>query len=350
MTVNHLRGIVERVRELEHTPAKKGVLMHFPRKRWRLALMAVLAALAVSVTVAAPAFAAEPGESGTWNEEYVGNQQLEAQSTVSEARDGQGDLLQVWRGATNNAVWLSLNNENPYTLGTTATYVNPTVVPWGSNAFMVIHTGTDDNIYWTIVYDDGSWDGTWWSVPGQSTDNAVSATQMGAGSYNVLMMYQGLSNNNIYSTMYQSADGAGGWQPAEWVSSGTTFAAPGVAYNPVSGNVYAVVRGEDNQVWMNSIVNGQWGSWTGQGYDTYVQPTIAADGNGNMLVSVVDENSYVPYYRAYDQNGNASGGWSQDITGWQTVYSVFLSVVGAAIYAVFTGQNGYVYYKQAYYG
>lgn len=325
--------------------------MHFSRKRWRLALIAVLAALAVSVTYAAPAFAAEPGESGTWNEEYVGNQQLEAQGTMSEARDGQGDLLQVWRGETNNAVWLSFDNGNPYTLGTTATYVNPTVVPWGNSAFMVIHTGTDDNIYWTIVYDDGSWDGTWSSVPGQSTDNAVSATQMGAGSYNVLMMYQGVSNNNVYSTMYLTTPENTGWQNAQWVSGGTTFAAPGVAYNAASGNAYAVIRGEDNQVWMNSLVNGQWGSWTGQGFYTYVSPTIAADAqSGNMLVSAVNENSYVPYYQAYDQNENALGGWSQDITGWQTVYSVFLSVIGTAIYAIFTGQNGYVYYKQAYSG
>jgi hypothetical protein len=42
------------------------------------------------------------------------------------------------------------------------------------------------------------------------------------------------------------------------------------------------------------------------------------------------------------------GDWSQDITGWQTVNSVSLSVIGAVIYAIITGLNGYVYYKQAY--
>src|ERR1700719_4622706 len=122
--------------------------MHLPRKRWRLALMAVLAALAVSVAFAGPAFAAEPGESGTWNEEYVGSQPLAARGHMTEARNGQGDLLQVWRGETNNIVWLSFDNGQPFQFynpdGTsTATNVSPTVVPYGSNNFMVFHTGTD---------------------------------------------------------------------------------------------------------------------------------------------------------------------------------------------------------------
>ena len=280
--------------------------MHFPRKRLRLALIAVLAALGVSVTVAGPAFAAEQGESGSWNEEYVGNQQLEVRGHVTEARNA-GELVQVWRGETNNAVWMSIDNGNPFTLGTTATYVSPTIVPWGNN-FMVIHTGTDDNIYYTTLWvnSDGSpgWTGSWYQVPNQTTDAAVSAAQMGAGSANVIMMYQGTSNNNVYSTTYLG----GAWQPAQWVSGGTTFTGPGVTYNSVSATVFAVIRGEDNQVWMNSIVNGQWGSWTGQGFYTYNTPQIGVNAaTGNMLVSAVGEGNNIPNYRAYDRNGNNPG-------------------------------------------
>jgi hypothetical protein len=43
-------------------------------------------------------------------------------------------------------------------------------------------------------------------------------------------------------------------------------------------------------------------------------------------------------------------GWSQDITGWQTVRAVAISVLGYSIYAILTGLNGNVYYKQAYWG
>ena len=75
---------------------------------------------------------------------------------------------------------MSIDNGNPFTLGTTATYVSPTIVPWGSTGFMVIHTGTDDNIYYTTLWvnSDGSpgWTGAWYQVPNQTTDAAVSAS------------------------------------------------------------------------------------------------------------------------------------------------------------------------------
>jgi hypothetical protein len=337
---------------------KEGVRVHFPLKRWRLALSAAVAAIAVSVTFAAPAFAAEPGEADYWNNEMINNQsmQIASQGTLSEARNA-GNLLEVWRGETNNNVWMSLNNGNAFTFGTTATSFSPTVVPYGSNQFMVIHVGTDNNIYYTNVWvnGDGSagWNGSWNQVPDQTSSNAVSATQMGAGSSNILMMYRGTSNQNIYSTTYLgNIDGTIGWQPAEWVSEGTTFTAPGVAYNPVSGNVYAVVRGLDNQVWMNGLVNGQWGSWTVQGsLLTYAPPQIAANAQtGSMLVSAVGQSSNTPYYRAYTSYGAPRDYWSSDITGWQTVYAVGLALYGSMIYALFTGQNGLVYYKPAYNG
>ncbi|MDT5237729.1 MAG: hypothetical protein QOF47_3716 [Mycobacterium sp.] len=70
----------------------------FPWRRWRIPLIATLTALALSVAVPGPAVAAEPGEWGSWTVETVGNQQLEARGTMSEARNTQGQLLQVWRG------------------------------------------------------------------------------------------------------------------------------------------------------------------------------------------------------------------------------------------------------------
>ena len=326
--------------------------MHFPRRRWRLAFMAVLAALAVSVTVVGPAFAAEPGEDGSWSQEYVGGQPLRVNGHMTEARNA-GHLLQVWRGETNNNVWMSLDNGNPFTLGTTATYVSPTVVPFGPSSFMVLHTGTNGNMYYTYVYSNGGWANNWWAIPNQSTNNAVSAAQVGTsnGGTTILVLYRGNGNDNVYSTAYISD--AGGWQSAEIVAGGQTEAAPSVTYNAYSNQVFAVIRGEDNQIWMNSISNGQWGNWAGQGFYTYTPPIIRANGNtGHMLVSAIDENSYRPTYRAYTSNGvpMPGTGWSQDITGWQTVRAVAISVLGYSIYAILTGLDGNVYYKQAYWG
>lgn len=325
--------------------------MHFSWKRWRLALTAALAAIVLSVTFASQALAAEPGEWGSWTEEHVGSLTLAARGTLGEARSG-GNLLQVWRGATNNIVWLSFNSGNAFQLtnpdgSSTATTFSPTVVPYGTNSFMVFHTGTDGSIYYTQVNSDYTWSGEWTAVGfGQTTNMAVSVTQVGADSTSLYMVYHSASNDNVYGTYYDGYN----WGVARQIAGGSSPTAPSVVYNNQSG-LWIVVRGEDNQVWMansNDITGNNWGSWTEQGGTTFVQPTVAVSGAGPMVVSYVDDNSNVPNYRTYSSIGNAMGGWSQDITSWQTIYSVGLSVVGAAVYAILTGMNGNVYYKEAY--
>jgi hypothetical protein len=251
-------------------------------------------------------------------------------------------------------VWLSMNNGNAFQLtnpdGTsTATYFSPTVVPYGQNNWMVFHTGTDGRIYYTQVNPDYSWSGSWTNVPwGQSTNMGVSVAQVGAGSTALYMVYHSSSDDRVFGTYYNGYY----WGVGRQIAGGSSPVAPSVAFNSHSG-LFAVVRGEDNQVWMNYSYTGtgnNWGSWAQQGGYTYASPTIAASDNGQMLVSYVDENNYRPYYRTYGPSGNLTplGDWSQDVTGWQTVNSVSLSVIGAVIYAIITGLNGYVYYKQAY--
>jgi hypothetical protein len=326
--------------------------MHFSRRRWRIALIAMLTVLAVSVAFTGEAFAAEPGEADNWNVEHVGDQQLSARNTVSEARND-GNLLQVWRGETNNIVWLSFNGNDPFQLtnpgGTsTATYVSPTVVPYGTVSFMVFHTGTNGLIYYAQVNpESGTWANSWTAVPYQTSNDAVSVAQLGAGSEQLYMMYRATNNDEIWGTRW---DPLSGWTGTQTIAEGLSPSAPTVTYNPGSG-VWAVLRGEDNAVWMSySDNNGnQWGDWTPQGGYTTQTPTIAASAATNqMLVSYVDQ-TYRPNWRTYSVYGSATGGWSQDFTGWQTIYAVSLSVVGAVVFAILTGQDGYVYYKQVYY-
>lgn len=327
--------------------------MHFSWKRWRLALVAGLAAIAMSVAFGGKAFAAEPGEWGDWVEEHVGNQYLAARGTVSEARNN-GNLLQVWRGETNNIVWLSYNNGNPFQYtnpdgSSTQTYYSPTVVPYGTDSFMVFHTGTDGRIYYAQVNSDLSWPGSWTAVPwGQSTNMAVSVTQVGAGSTSLYMVYHSSNDDRVLGTYWNGW----GWTPGRTIPGVQTPAAPSVTYNSYTG-LWAVVRGEDNQVWMARSytgTGGNWGNWTGQSGNTWDSPTIAAGANGHMLVSYVDQNNYRTYFRTYDADGQPTSNWSQDVAGWQTIYSVGLSVIYNTIYAILTGLNGYVYYKEAYDG
>jgi hypothetical protein len=321
--------------------------MHFPRKR-RLALSAVLAAVAVSVTFAAPAFASEPGEWGSWTAETVNNHsmQVASQGTVNEARND-GNLLEVWRGATNNIVWMSLNNGDAFQIGTTETYVSPTVVPWGSDSFMVFHTGVDQNIYYTVVYGDGGYEGQWFAVPNQATNMPVSVTQMGPGSNNVYMVYRGVSSNQIWGTMFNSDDGE--WQDTQNIGGGQSNSAPSVAWNNLTGQLNVVVRGLDNQVWMIFGGTDNWSAWYNEGGYTIDTPNIAASPSGQtMFVDYLDPN-YNVYYRLYDEWGDTVGDWLQDTTGWQSHYPVALEAIGNAMVAVLTGLDYLAWFKQAYY-
>ena len=326
--------------------------MHFSWKRWRVVLTAALTALAMSLAIAGQAVAAEPGESGSWTEEQVGSQTLAARGTLAEARNG-GYLLQAWRGETNNIVWLSINNGNAFQLtnpdgSSTGTDFSPAVVGYGQNSFMVFHTGTDGNIYYTQVSPaSGTWTGYWTAVPAQSTNMAVSVAQLGGGSNQLYMVYHSSSNDRVYGTQY---DGSG-WQGAQWIAGGSSPSAPSVTYQSFTG-LTVVARGVgSNQIWMSSSGNpyNQWSSWTDIGGNAYNSPTIAANNQtGTILVSYVDPGSLRPNYRAFGVYGNPVSDWSQDITGWQTLNPVALSVLGAAIYVILTGLNDNVYYKQVF--
>jgi hypothetical protein len=333
--------------------------MHFPRKRWRLALTAVLAALAVSVAFAAPALASEPGEWGSWSQELVSNgtQQVRTAGTLSEARNG-GSLLEVWRGADNNQVWAAWNHGYPFSLGgsNTATYASPQVVGYGPNYFMVFHTGTDGNIYYAVVFDDNSWQGSWDQVPGQSTPNymPVSVTQMGPGSYNLYMAYRSSTDDRVWGTRFNIA--SAGWTNTENVGGGLSPSAPSVTWNNQAQRVYIATRGEDNQVWeiggfpltTSAGENMVWYNWFGDGGGTIDTPGIAVTDTGRMMLDYRAADNRI-WYQQQNQGGSPTGSWQADTTYWQTNFAVALVAVGVAIYALITGQdNENVYYKQAF--
>lgn len=319
--------------------------MHFSWKRWWLPLAAMLTALAMSLALAVPAYAALPGESGSWSGEQA-NGRIAANGVISQARNA-GYLMDVWRGATNNTVWMAVNNGNPFTLGSTTTYDSPTVVAYGPSYFMILHVGTNDNIYWTLFDPSNSeWSGYWPSISGQSTTQQVSATQDGAGSSSIELAYRSSNDNRVWTTNFDGNN----WGFAV-DTGGTSPTAPSVVYNSAVGVTWIVARGEDNQIWMvNSLPNETWSRWLAHGGFTYEQPSIAVLPDGNMLVSYTDPNTGRPNYGTFTAYGLRYGGWQTDDTGWQTHYSVFLTVVGAAVYALLTGTDGFVYNKRAYTG
>jgi hypothetical protein len=324
--------------------------MHFSRKRWRLALIAALTTIGLSVAFTGQAFAAEPGEWGSWTPETVNHPSslvVASQGSLSEARNTAGNLFEVWRGADNNQVWMSYNNGNAVTVGgNTATYVNPTVVPW-RDGFMVFHTGVDGNIYYTPISSTGATTGSWYQVPNQTTNMAVSVTQLGVGSGQLYMVYRGANDQRIWGTWF---DGSGptNWTSTQNIGGGMSPSAPSVVYNPVSDALFVMARGTDGQNWMAA---GWFNTmqWYAEGGATIDSPSIGVINNGNMMVDYVDANHTVQY-RIYSPDGEAISPWLPDVTGYQTNHPVHFAAVGNALYALLTGLDNLVYYKQAYYG
>jgi hypothetical protein len=322
--------------------------MHFSWKRWRVTLIAALTALALSVTLAGPAAAGAPGESDVWNPEMVSNQnqQVASQGTLSEARNG-GNLLEVWRGATNNQVWMARNNGDPFTIGgITATNVSPTVVPLGRNAFMVFHTGVDGRIYYTPVFGDGSTVNRWVPVPGQTTNMPVSVTQLGDNSYDLYMVYRAAGDDQrIMGTRYDGATKA--WVDTQNIAGGTSPSAPSVTYNWHSDQLTVLARGQDNAVWMTEGWVNAWNDWYSEGGTTIDTPHIVPANNGYMLADYLDAN-YNVQTRVYDEWGIAIGDWNPETSHWQTHYPAQLAAYGRVIFLIMTTLDGLVWFKQAY--
>jgi hypothetical protein len=81
----------------------------------RLRVVIFLIALA-AVSTATQGFAQLPGSIPQTGFAEDANGAVYLQDTYSEARNG-GHLLGVWRGATNNTVWMSRDNGTPFQIG-----------------------------------------------------------------------------------------------------------------------------------------------------------------------------------------------------------------------------------------
>lgn len=335
--------------------------MGFIRKRWRLTLVAALTVVAMSATVSVPfagkalAAGGQPGETNTYYPELAAGNAIYASSTMREARDINGNLLQVWRANDSTGqVWMAYNHGTPFTLGTTRTNVAPTVVSIYSNDFLIFHTGTDGKIYYTILdgYGGNTWawpDGDWSNIPYQTTNDSVAAVQLGAGSSRVYLAYRSSSTSSSdpdYNVLWATVWSARTWGQA-FDTGGRTWAGPSATYNPASQTVYVLARGTDNNLWMSD--NGMASNgWNPLGVITYDTPAIASAPDGNMLVNYIDA-SGTPWFREYGQYGanHPIDNWTPDTSGWRSWTGLFLSVVGGAIYAILTGYGNGVWYKQA---
>ncbi len=283
---------------------------------------------------------AQPVPGPGFNREVVdNNQQLQLQGSYSEARNG-SSLLGVWRGATNNQVWMALDNGTPFTIGSTVTYGSPTVVPWGTIGFMVFHVGQDGGIYYAIVYTDGTRDSSWRRIPYQTTNESVAAVQMGEGEYEVYVVYRSsLDDNRIWGTWYDpgedDAPGQGTWSSAEWIQNGVGLTVPSITLNPANNRLFVAVRGTNGNVWLtNQQLGAQgWNPWRDLGAYTLARPSIAALPNGRMVINRIN-NNFQGQFATFDSNGQQINNWVTDSVVISST-SIPLSLVNGVLIALY---------------
>jgi hypothetical protein len=306
----------------------------------KLSVVVCLTGLAV-VATATPSFAQfilGVGQGGNWTAESAdGN--LKLQGVYSEARNA-GHLLSVWRGATNNQVWMSLDNGSAFTIGGTVTFESPTVVPFGSDSFMVFHTGDQGNIYYTQVFGDGDNDGTWTAVPGNFTNLPVSVAQMGTNSNNLFLVYRGLGNDlRVWGTWYDGQTNT--WAAADNISGGSANTAPGVAMNYATNELIVTAQGTDNQLWMTHQALGasSWNSWSPMGVSTFNTPHSVACANGNMVVSIITGNNDAEFAK-FDGFGDQESAWAEDAESDPFSSGVQLTANGNSVFALTNFEGG----------
>lgn len=320
--------------------------------------VAVLTAIAV-FTTSTNAFACKPGQPGescSYNKENIANdipdglddhdpfRELDTFSSFVEARNN-GSLLRVWRAASSdNSVWMAYGfGDGPFQIGgPTETEFAPTVVPFGSDSFMVLYVGTDNLIRWNIVT-PGQTSGNWQTIPGQSASDAVSAVQFSGG--NIQVVYKGTGTNDltVYGTWYDGRS----WHFEGQIAGGLTFSSPSVTFNPQTNQLVVAVRGTDQAIWTTSQFVGQanWNSWTSMGQTVTQPPRIIAAPNGNYVMSYVGPDQ-VPMFRTFNRTLGPITDWTPDRSGFLTFNPVTLVLVGAQVWALLTGLGGVGFNKQ----
>jgi len=319
-------------------------------KRWWMLVAAMMTALAVVAAGAVPAFAAEPGEGSSWSPESVGGNgtHLQSHDTYSEARGGQtGALVQVWRGLENH-VWLAVNNGPVFAVGgganNTTTFVAPRVI-YSNGWFYIFQTGTDNRIYWSRASDGIIGAGTpsvsrgynwssWAAISGNpATQQSVSvASAPGSG---LLMTWLGVDQNDMYSAWLP--DGSDVFDATQGMPFNSNNA-PVITYSQADRSFVVVFRGlNDDQVYLSDQILGDSNWDVAQaltGLRTPTSPTIASDGNGDVLVSALDYNGDV--WLLATNRAEGTHGWSPESAHITTGVPVWISVIASIFYIVVT--------------
>ncbi|MEK2490893.1 hypothetical protein WN990_15160 [Kitasatospora purpeofusca] len=324
--------------------------------RWRLLPVALVAATSVLFLSNSAAFAAEPGESNGWSQEIENNAPVYSDGDMSEARDPNSNtLLQVWRGWTNNNIYMSVNHGAPIQMGGAQTNVTPVVAydthNGNSSYFRVFHTGVNGFVFYSNIQVTNNLvnPSAWYQVPNDvRTPNNMPVSVTTLPSRGIILAYRGQDSNNIYSTFFNGQNGF--WDLPLPVASATSNSAPAVSFEPSSQIILLTWRGTDNQV---NVIRQSYGSgnWWGQelmpGVLTDAQPAIAMANVGRGQIAVRQQGSQRLQLTTVGAAGGWAGGWSAEVNGFVARYGPTLVAYAATVYILATTGSGGVWWKQS---
>ncbi|MFJ8948047.1 hypothetical protein ACIRG4_33200 [Streptomyces sp. NPDC102395] len=322
--------------------------------RWRLLLVAVLTACAVTLTTT-EASAAEPGESNGWAREIENGRPAQADGDIQEARDpNTGQLVQIWRGWSDDSIYVSLNNNQvrlwPAPSGGTRpeTRSNPQII-FNGGYWWAFHTGVDRHVYYArIAVNNGVLSlGSWFQVPNNvETPNNLSVAVAPLPNNGWYLAYRGASSAELWGVYYNGQNGQ--WDLPVTVPGATSYSSPAIAWSSYGQALVLVYRGLDDRV---NVRRQRYGNprWTDSeilnGVTTDAQPAVAFANNGFGQVAVRRPDTRLSLTTVNEVNGYS--GWSNEFNGFTARYGPVLVASLASIYLIATSGNGYVFWKQS---
>ncbi|WP_431968805.1 hypothetical protein [Actinacidiphila sp. bgisy160] len=338
--------------------------MQYGFKKFRLWVVVAVAAITVTV-FGTQAFAAQEGEQNIWFPEQAAGAQIHVTAGFSEARNPNGNILQVWHDRDSNYIRVSYNHGGAALWPGAVTQAAPRVI-WTGYGWRVFHTGQDGSIYYAglEIRADGTLNlGTWQRLVTPTRLStydppAVVGLENGPGSDSEswYIAYRD-ANGDVRGQYHQRLNGQDTWSAWQWIGAAQgTVAAPGIAFN-ASWNrlVLSYTRPGSYEVGVTTQILGSsnWSAGTvlsGFSGTQHSIPTVALTDNSNGQIAIqAFGNVFRIAHIWLDSSRNFHWTWGQESTGWQTFWDPWLTAVGNFVYllASATDNQDPLYWKQS---
>lgn len=170
---------------------------------------------------------------------------------------------------------------------------------------MIVHTGTNNNIYFTTVKAGTKGQDVTWSVLqslATPSNFSVSIAPLNEGSTQEIVVYKGLNDSNIHETW---STGNLVWSADSPIPGIASELPPAICFNNKGNSLFLAYSAAKTSFLTVTAQSVGATSWP-QGVNTKtvgIFPSCTATASGNVVVSFADE-AGIPTFIRYDQDQN----------------------------------------------